>query len=134
MTTFKVYALGALVLAAVSAYYYSPTSSSPTSSQKPAVAARPLSPEQQCDAALVTERATKQMNELRAMSPDQLMADVTDFSPRKLIAERRENEKFCLRVATCYSDPQMVGIRFSTCLDDEERTEEHEEQRAEEQD
>src|ERR1700730_1194413 len=106
MTTIKVYGLGALAFAAVSAYYYGPATP-----QKPAVAAQPLSPEQQCDSALLMERATNQMNELRTKPLDQWVPDVTDFSPRKLIAERRENERFCLRVATCYSDPQIASLR-----------------------
>jgi hypothetical protein len=128
MRTFKVYALGAAAFVAVSAYYYGPTSS-----PKPAVAAQRLSPETQCDAALLMERATKQINELRAKSLDQRVAEVMDFSPLKLIVERREHEKFCLQVATCYSDPKLAGIRFSTCLDDEERVDEERVEGQEEQ-
>ena len=116
MTITKAYALGALAFVATSAYYYSTTSS-----QKTTAAAKPLSPEQQCDAALLMEHATTQMNRSRTKPLDQWVAEVTDFSPRKLIAERRENERFCLRIAACYSDPKIAGLRFGTCLDGEEQ-------------
>jgi hypothetical protein len=116
MTITKAYALGALAFVAIAAYCYSPTSF-----QEPTAAAKPLSPEQQCDAALLMEHATVQMNELRTKPVDQWVAEVTDFSPWKLIAQRRENERFCLRIAACYNDPKIAGIRFSTCLDGEEQ-------------
>ena len=59
MTITEAPALGALAFVATGVFYYSTTSS-----QKTTAAAKPLSPEQQCDAALLMEHATTQMNEI----------------------------------------------------------------------
>jgi hypothetical protein len=71
---------------------------------------KPLSPEQVAQNECFKKAEEDYLREQRARP--------NDLTVQGTLAQRRQEERYCLRIAGCFGDERR-GIEFSNCLDDE---------------
>ena len=115
--------IGALCAVALFAQYQQREQSLPP---PPRAALKDHTPQAQCASALWREKTEAKVATVKGKTVTEVAADLSADTIDRVFAERRENERYCLRYAACFVDPSQTPLYATfvrACLTDEEADE-----------